>query len=503
MITPLSDEVLNRRSSPIDMDASAFRQAGHVLVDQIAAFLSAMPEGKVTPAPLPSELKAKLPAQLPGTGAETHALLKETWELLTQNSLFNGHPRFWGYITSSPSPIGMLADLMASAINSNCGAFVLSPMATEIEKQTVNWLGQLIGYPTGDGIVVSGGNMANLVGFLAARKAKAKWDIRQNGLGPRCGKWRIYASAETHTWISKAADLFGMGLDAIRWVPVDEHQRIDTKILEEKIAEDKKNDFVPFIIVGTAGAVGTGVVDDLHTLASISQKEDCWFHIDGAYGGFAAAIPELKEMFKGFELADSVAIDPHKWLYSPLEAGCTLVKDPHTLVDAFSFHPVYYNFEGEEEPQTNFYERGMQNSRGFRALKVWLSLRHIGFDAHIQLIREDIELAKRLFEILQKQNEIEVFTQHLSITTFRYVPLNGKRDPEFLNELNQTLLNKLQSGGEVFLSNAVINGNFLLRVCIVNFRTTLRDIQALANIVVREGRIVEKELSTTQGFIRI
>lgn len=488
MIATLTDEVLKRDSSPIAMDASSFREAGHALVDQIADFLSEMPDGKVTPAPLPSELKLKLPGAMPGKGEEASALLNETWELLSKNSLFNGHPRFWGYVTSSPSPMGMLADLMASAINSNCGAFVLSPMATEIEKQTIKWLGQLIGYPAGDGIMVSGGNMANLVGFLAARKAKANWNIRENGLEPGGRKWTIYASAETHTWINKAADLFGLGLNAIRWVPVNDRQEMDIKLLEEKIAEDKSKGFIPFMIVGAAGTVGTGAVDDLKALGIISARENCWYHIDGAYGGFAAALPELKNQFTGIEMADSIAIDPHKWLYSPLEAGCTLVKDCHALVDAYSFHPSYYNFEGEEEPQTNFYERGMQNSRGFRALKVWLSMRHLGAEGHVQLIREDIELAKRLYSLLKDEPEIEVFSQHLSITTFRFRPKEFANDQAYLNELNQALLNKLEAGGEVFLSNALVNGNFLLRACIVNFRTRLSDIRALVEIVLKEGR---------------
>ena len=246
-------------------------------------------------------------------------------------------------------------------------------MATEIEKQTIQWLGELIGYPAGAGIMVSGGNVANFIGFLAARKAKANWDIRKLGLGPQQGKWRIYTSAETHTWINKAADLFGLGLDAIRWIPIDADQKMNISVLEEKILEDKEQGLIPLLVVGTAGSVGTGVVDPLKQIAVICKKHDCWFHVDGAYGGFAAALPELKELFQGIELADSMSIDPHKWLYSPLEVGCTLVKNASALTDAFSFHPVYYNFESKEEERTNFYESGFQNSRGFRALKVWLA----------------------------------------------------------------------------------------------------------------------------------
>jgi aromatic-L-amino-acid decarboxylase len=485
-----------QRNPPIEIDTGVFREAGHRLIDDIADFLSSITDYPVTTGPSPRSLQATLPKTLPLTGMSPLTIVGETWNLLIKNSLFNGHPRFWGYITSSPSPLGMLGDLMASAINSNCGAFVLSPMATEIEKQTIQWLGEFIGYPAGGGIMVSGGNMANFVGFLAARKAKAGWDVRKLGLEPSKGKWRIYTSAETHTWISKAVDLFGLGLDTIQWIPVVEDQKMNTSLLDKKITDDKNEGFIPLMIVGTAGSVGTGAVDPLLEIAAICKKHDCWFHVDGAYGGFAAALPELKDLFNGIEQADSIAIDPHKWLYSPLEAGSTLVRDGNALTDAFSFHPAYYNFDGEEEPQTNFYERGLQNSRGFRALKVWMAFRQVGAQGHIQMIREDIELAKMLYEFLNEYPEIEAFTRHLSIVTFRYRPSDiGKTsDPEYLNKLNQTLLNRLQSGGEVFPSNAVLDGKFLLRVCIVNFRTGIGDIESLPGIILREGKIIHEQM---------
>ncbi|HTB24480.1 MAG TPA: aspartate aminotransferase family protein [Puia sp.] len=492
----LSDEYLEQRLSIIDMDPSVFRETGLRLIDDITEFLSSISDLPVTSAQSPGALQAKLPKSFPLTGSDPSKLIEETWRLLANNSLLNGHPRFWGYITSSASPIGILGDLMASAINSNCGAFVLSPMATEIEKQTIRWLGEFIGYPADGGIMVSGGNMANFVGFLAARKAKANWDIRKLGMQPSQGKWRIYASSETHTWISKAADLFGLGLDAIRWIPVEKDQKMDISALERIISEDLAEGLFPFLVAGTAGSVGTGAVDQLNEVGAICKKYKCWFHIDGAYGGFAAALPELKYMFQGIELADSIAIDPHKWLYSPLEAGCTLVKDANSLTEAFSFHPVYYNFDSDEEPQTNFYERGLQNSRGFRTLKVWLGFRHIGAEGHIRLIREDIQLAEKLIEILKKHKEIETFSRHLSIATFRYKPDGVETDSEkeYLNKLNQSLLNKLQSGGEVFPSNAVLDGNFLLRVCIVNFRTKLHDLEILPEIVIKEGRMIHEQM---------
>jgi aromatic-L-amino-acid decarboxylase len=502
-MNPLSDESLNLRQSSIDMDAASFREAGYQLINDIADLLSSIRSYPVTTSSGPQSLQAKLPKDLPLTGMDTSTLMKESWKLLINNSLFNGHPRFWGYITSSPAPVGMLGELLASAVNSNCGAFVLSPMATEIEKQTIQWLGSMIGYPAAAGIMVSGGNMANFVGFLAARKAKSTWDIRKLGLQPAAGKLRIYTSAETHTWINKAADLFGLGLDAICWIPIDDDQRMNVEKLDQKITEDKNQGLKPFLVIGTAGSIATGAVDPLNEIAVICKKHDCWFHVDGAYGGFAAALPELKDLFNGIDLADSIAIDPHKWLYSPLEAGCTLVRDPEALTDTFSFHPVYYNFDSDNEPQTNFYESGFQNSRGFRALKVWLGLRQIGTEGHIQMMREDIHLAKRLFEIMSECEEIETFTQNLSITTFRYKPasIEPGEEQEYLNQLNQSLLNRLQAGGEVFPSNAVLNNNFLLRVCIVNFRTRLSDIESLPAIVLREGKLIHEQMQKEKKLV--
>ena len=251
------------------------------------------------------------------------------------------------------------------------------------------------------------------------------------------------------------------------------------------------------MVVGTAGYVSMGVVDDFAAIAAICKTYDLWFHIDGAYGIPAAAIPELKELFKGFEDADSIALDPHKWLYAPLEVGCTLVKNQQHLMDTYSSHPAYYNFNSTgEEPAFNYYEYGLQNSRGFRALKVWMALQQVGRQGYIKMISEDIALSKLLFEESQKHPELEAVTQHLSITTLRYIPPGLKEEmtdkETYLNVLNEKLLNALQQGGEMFLSNAVVSGKYCLRGCIVNFRTSRKDITEMIEIIVREGRKIHE-----------
>jgi glutamate/tyrosine decarboxylase-like PLP-dependent enzyme len=489
------------RESPIEITAEDFKIIGHQIVDNIANFIDTINEKRVTTGETPKQIQTVLGnASLPGNGTPVSELFSKTSDLLFNHSLLNGHPKFFGYITSSPTPIGALADLLASAVNPNVGANVLSPMATAIEKQTVKWLAEFIGVSsTYGGLLVSGGNMANLTGFLAARTTKAPKSMKEDGLVNTPGEMVFYCSKTTHTWIEKAAVLFGHGLKAIRWIPTDAENKMNTRILSQTINDDVKNGKKPFLVIGNAGDVSMGVVDNLSEIAAICKAHDLWFHIDGAYGIPAAVIPRYKNLFDGVQEADSIALDPHKWLYAPLEAGCTLVKNPQHLIDTYSAHPIYYNFDNSaDEPNLNYYEYGFQNSRGFRALKVWMALQQVGKNGYKKMISEDIELSQFLFEEAQKHPELEAVTQNLSIATFRYVPYNFVQDKKtneiYLNTLNENLLNQLQEGGEVFLSNAVIADKYCLRCCIVNFRTSRKDILETVDIIVREGRKVHETL---------
>ncbi len=481
------------------MTPDDFRAAGHQLVDAIAAFLGSLRERPVTSGETPGQVRLALGhGALPEEGTSPGELMKETADLLFEHSLLNGHPRFWGYITSSAAPIGALADLLASAVNPNVGAWVLSPVASEIEAQVVRWIAQLIGYPTTcGGLMVSGGNTANFVGFLAARRKKLGAEVRTKGVRSMAGRRpRVYCSAETHTWIEKAADQYGVGTDGIRWIPTNAKLQMDLAALAKQVEHDKKDGDAPFLVVGTAGSTGVGAVDDLAALADICREHDLWLHVDGAYGGFAACLPDPLPDLAGLGAADSVALDPHKWLYSALEAACTLVRDPHDLTDTFSYHPSYYEFEeATEEAGINYHEYGPQNSRGFRALKVWLGIRQVGRQGYVRMISDDIKLAAQLFHLAQEHAELQAFTHNLSITTFRYVPpdlTTGSPEVErYLNQLNEELLTKLQRSGEAFLSNALIGSTYVLRVCVVNFRTSLEDIEALPEIVSRFGRSID------------
>ncbi|HYD53411.1 MAG TPA: aspartate aminotransferase family protein [Gemmatimonadaceae bacterium] len=488
-----------RRDAPLRLPAEEFKRAGHALVDAIADFLAEQPGKPVTTGETPDEIARLVAADapLPAEGTEPARLLAETSRLLFDHSLFNGHPKFFGYITSSPAHLGMLGDLLASAVNANVGSWRLGPVATEIEAQTVRWIGELLGYsPRGSapaGLMVSGGNMANMVGLFAARAHAIGADVRRRGLD-RAGRWRVYASRETHTWLQKATDLAGLGTDSISWVDTDREQRMDLDALRAAMVEDAALGQRPLMIVGTAGSVSTGAVDPLPELAAIARERGIWFHVDGAYGALAALVPGAPEALRGLALADSVAVDPHKWLYAPIEAGCVLVRDAALLRDAFSYHPPYYNFANEP---LNFVDYGPQNSRGFRALKVWLQLRQVGRDGYLKMIGDDIALAQRLHARCAEHAELEAMTLGLSIATFRFVPADLRAraaEPEvaaYLDALNAQIVERLQRGGELFVSNAIVGGRYALRACIVNFNTTAGDVDAVPELVVRIGREVD------------
>jgi len=273
---------------------------------------------------------------------------------------------------------------------------------------------------------------------------------------------------------------------------------MDVEVLRTRILEDIETGDKPFLVIANAGTVSTGAVDPLDRLAALCREFDLWLHVDGAYGALAAVAPDSAALFVGLSEADSIAVDPHKWLYAPLEAGCVLVRDVSSLRGAFAYHPPYYHFGVEA---INYFDLGPQNSRGFRALKVWLALQQVGRDGYAQMISDDIRHSRAMYELITENPELEALSQGLSITTFRYVPPDLDRMDgnvaDYLNDLNRELLTRLQGGGEAYLSNAIIGGKYALRACIVNFRTTLQDVKELLPLVVRLGKELDGEMRPT------
>ncbi|WP_428422127.1 pyridoxal phosphate-dependent decarboxylase family protein [Methylibium sp.] len=474
------------RDAALAMAPARFREIGHALVDRIAALMAELPGRPVTHGETPAEVRALLGDDpLPLTGADPAALLDAAASLLFDHSLLSSHPRFHGYIAASPAPIGVLAELLAAALNTNVALWHAAPVASEIEVQTVRWLAELVGYPAGcGGLLVSGGNLANLVALLAARRARLP-GVREHGL--QQARLAVYASAQTHGWLDKAVDIAGLGLQAVRWIPTDTGQRLDVNALAARIEADVAAGVQPLMAIGTAGTVSTGAIDPLPAMAALCRQLGLWFHVDGAYGAPAACLPDAPPELLGLREADSLALDPHKWLYAPIEAGCVLVREPRHLLDAFSQRPPYYGAPGGNEG-TNFHELGPQNTRGFRALKVWLALRMAGRDGYRQMIGDDIALARRLHARVQATPRLEAGPGGLSIATLRYVPdAPQARDEAALDALNRRLLERLQHDGRAWLSPAVVDGRFWLRACIVNFRTGAEQVDALPALVVELG----------------
>lgn len=475
------------------LDSKEFQKIGHEVVDQLFEFLDTIENRPLTRSETPLEVQKSLGNKsLPENGEDASKLVKEITDKLVNHSLFNGHPGFMGYITSSALPIGALADFIASTINQNVGGWRLSPMASEIERQSIQWIADFISYDSScGGILVSGGNMANFLGFLTAKTIKGGKNIQKNGLHKNEKQLVCYASVETHTWIQKASDLFGVGSEFVRWIDTNDNREMNVSLLEEAIQKDSKAGFKPFLVVATAGSVSFGVVDPLDSIHKICSKNDIWLHVDGAYGAPAAASKLAPSQLGNLSLADSIAMDPHKWLYSPLEVGCTLVKNPQHLRETFSHNPAYYEF-GAQDFEIDYHEYGMQNSRGFRALKVWMGFKLLGRKGFTNLIDKDISLSRFLFEKIENEKNIENYSNYLSITTFRYIPdeyiSNTDTYLEEINELNKAILQKLFESGKVFVSNAYVKEMYLLRACLVNFRTSEEDLELLISLVNKYGK---------------
>ena len=482
------------REAALAMSPEHFRALGHALVDRLTAELAALPKRPVTPGETPARIRALLGAErgLPEHGEDAGALLEQAASLLFEHSVHSSHPRFHGYIAAVPAPIGVLAELLAAAVNANVALWQAAPMASEIEAQTVRWLAELVGYSKGaSGLLVGGGTQANAIALQLALRTRLP-QVREDGIGG--ARLAVYASDQTHGWLRKAVEQAGLGTRVVRWIAADAQQRLDVAVLAERIDQDLAAGVQPLMVVGSAGTVSTGAVDPLPAMAALCRRHALWFHVDGAYGApaaclsgtpGAAALGDAGPGLLGLREADSLALDPHKWLYAPIEAGCLLVREPQRLSDTFSHRPPYYG-EPATDDGPNYHELGPQNTRGLRALKVWLALRMAGRAGYQRMIADDIALAQRLFERVQATPRLEAATRQLSITSFRYRPA-GLTDQAAIDALNRALLARLQRSGRAYLSQAVVDGRFLLRACVVNFHTEAAHIDALPTLVVELG----------------
>jgi glutamate/tyrosine decarboxylase-like PLP-dependent enzyme len=429
--------------------------------------------------------KEAIDLELPVDGRPLEQLIDECRTVMDL-SRHNGHPRFFGYVASPATAIGAYADLIASALNANITCWRSGPAGTEIEQLVVKWLGSLIRYDdNAKGLLTSGGSMANTIAMLIASRHKGGVEAARKGLWNAGPPMTIYASTEVHMSIPKAADILGFGRDQVRVVACDERQRMRVDELRTQINTDRSNGLRPFCVVASAGTTNTGAVDPLVEIAAVAREFDLWFHVDGAYGAPGVLDQRKAQLFAGIERADSVSLDPHKWLFVPVDAGCLLFRDPVAAATAFSTEDAdYIKVHGlTEDAAFAYWDYGVELSRRFRALKVWLTLGYYGARRIAEVVSENNSLAAYLGELVSQADDFELLAPpELSICCFRYVLPRGANESE-LDQLNERIMAAVQKSGRAYLSNATVNGKFALRACITNFRTTKADIEQTLTVV--------------------
>ena len=483
-------ETLRAEESLDPEDWDELRSLGHRMVDDLLTYLQTVRERPVW-RPIPADVRSffKGPAPRKPEGAER--AYADFREQVLPHPMGNIHPRFWGWVMGTGTPLGALTEMLAAGMNPNMGGG--DHVANLVEAQVLDWCKEMLGFPReASGLLVSGGSMANLVGLTVARNARAGFDVRRQGVRGASGPLTVYASVETHSSVQKGVELLGLGSEALRLVPVNAQFEIEVGALQRMLREDRAAGCRPICVVGNAGTVGTGAIDDLRALADLSAREDVWFHVDGAFGSLAALVPEYRSRLAGMERADSIAFDLHKWMYVPFEAGCTLVRDAEAHRRAFSLRPDYLTHaeRGLAAGTLWFSDYGIQLTRGFRALKVWMSLKEHGLDRYARLVRQNIGQARYLAQLVREAPDLELLAPvPLNIVCFRYVAPG--RDEAALDALNQELLIQLHEQGIAVPSNLTLGGRFALRVAITNHRSRREDF----DLLVREARRIGAELA--------
>jgi glutamate/tyrosine decarboxylase-like PLP-dependent enzyme len=451
------------------------RAWGSSVVELMGHYLSSLRDCKVYSDATSREIRDRLDPTLPKEGVGFDELLKVFRETIIPFSRQNAHPRMFGYVQSPGTPVAALADLLASFLNANLTAWRSAPAPVELERLTIDWIRQILGFgPGAAGLFLSGGSMANLTALATAREVKAV----------SSGRGRVYASSETHHSITKAAALLGIGRENVRLVEVDKQFKMRTDDLAAKISADLKAGYEPFFVVANAGTVNTGAVDRFPEIGKIAKRHDLWLHVDGSYGAFAILAQSVRDLFAGIERADSIALDPHKWLYLPVDVGCVIYREPEKARPAFALEAEYTRVFAEQVDEAfAFWDFGPELSRRFRALKVWMLLKGVGLHELGQAIESNLACARHFESLVLASDDFEMMAPvELSIFCFRHLPSRLRHAaPEAIDAFNEKLMVALQRDGSSYLSNAMIDGRFALRGCVLNHRTTLADMETLVD----------------------
>ena len=457
---------------PLDLSPEKFRDLAQRIVDLSSEYLETLDSRRIFPATSGEESERLFRVPLPENGIADTAL-NDLHAVVEHTRAQNG--RFFGYVLGSGEPVAALGDLLASVLTQNVTAWRSAPAAVSIERVVIGWLAEAIGCAGFSGSLTGGGSSANLMGLAMAREAKVPANTGGLYSSAPCV---IYASEQVHMSIPKALALLGIGRENLRLLPTGSDFRLLPAALNTAIQNDKAAGRIPIAVVASAGTVNTGAIDPIEEIASIARQHDLWLHVDGAYGALAAlAVPER---FVGLALADSISLDPHKWLYQPLDCGCLLYKDAGVARTTFAYTGEYARTLSEDPIEGfAFFEESIELSRRFRALKLWLSLRYHGLARFRQAIQLNLDHAQRLAGAVRDCADLELAAPvELSAVCFRHrVAENAGEDER--NRFNTTLLKRIQQHGRIYLSNAVIRGKFCLRACIVNHRTTDADVDAV------------------------
>jgi aromatic-L-amino-acid/L-tryptophan decarboxylase len=467
----------------IDLSPEEFRQLGYRAVDLVAEQLAKLADAPVRQ-PVPADLRERLMHQpTPETGLDPAQIIDLVADLVLPYPMGNVSPRFFAWVNSPSAPMAIIAELLAAAHNPSVAGG--DHAATYIEHGVLNWIKSFFGFPDDSGaILTSGGSVANLIPLAVMRFVKASGNVRAQGFNGESTPMVVYTSTQGHSCIEKAVELLGIGSDYLRKISVDAEFRMNVDALKAQITADRAAGLHPVCVAASGGTVNTGAIDPLDAIADICEAEDLWLHVDGAYGGFGILAEQTAGLYAGIERADSLAVDPHKWLYMPVECGCAIVRDKQAMRDTFSLVPPYLR---DDTSLPWFSEFGIQQSRGFKALKLWMTIQQVGEQGYRELISHDIAMARALQGRLRERADFElVAAGPLSVTCFRYAPA-GVDD---VTALNRQLLDIVQREGKAFLTSTELNGALVLRACIVNFRTQEGDLDVLLDTIAEAGQRV-------------